>query len=56
VPVYPHNIAFTVHVASPVDRNRIDTLELAVDRACPILNLLRTPQVIRAETEHLETR
>ncbi len=55
IPVYPHNIAYTVRVAAPVDRDRIDKLELAVERACPILNLLRTPQVIRAETEHLAT-
>jgi hypothetical protein len=49
VPVYPHNIAYSVRVASPADRDQIAVLEAPVDRVCPILNLLRTPQAIRAE-------
>jgi uncharacterized OsmC-like protein len=55
IPVYPHNIAYTVRVAAPVDHDRITILESAVERACPILNLLRKPQVIRADTEHPAT-
>jgi uncharacterized OsmC-like protein len=56
VPVYPHNIAYSVRVASPANLDQISTLEAAVERACPILNLLRAPQAISAETEHLQAR
>jgi len=55
VPVYPHNIAYTVRVETPAHRDRIAVLEAAVERACPILNLLRAPQSIHAETEVLAT-
>jgi uncharacterized OsmC-like protein len=46
VPVYPHNIAYTVHVASPASAEDIAELHAAVERVCPILNLLANPQQI----------
>ena len=52
VPVYPHDIAYTVNVVSPADRPSIERLDAAVDRACPILNLIRSPQTVRGETAH----
>jgi uncharacterized OsmC-like protein len=46
VPVYPHNISYTVHVDSPASEEEITALHEAVERACPILNLLINPQQI----------
>ncbi|SRR5579883_3055823 len=46
VPVYPHNITYTVHLDSPASAEEITALHEAVERACPILNLLINPQQI----------
>ncbi len=46
VPVYPHNISYTVHITSPAPQEEIAALHEAVERACPILNLLINPQQI----------
>ena len=48
-PIWPHDIAYTVHIDSPASRTDIDALFQAVEQTCPILNLLRNPQNIRAE-------
>lgn len=50
-PIWPHDIAYTVHIDSPAPRADIDALFAAVERTCPILNLLRQPQTIRASVE-----
>jgi len=47
-PIWPHDIAYTVHIDSPASRADIDALFEAVERTCPILNLLRNPQQVRA--------
>jgi uncharacterized OsmC-like protein len=52
VPVYPHNIAYTVHIASPAAEEEIAALFEAVERACPILNLLVNPQQINGSFVH----
>lgn len=54
-PVWPHDIAYTVHIDSPAPRADIDALFAAVERTCPILNLLRQPQTIRATVEHSDS-
>ncbi|MFH0178610.1 OsmC family protein [Streptomyces cacaoi] len=46
VPIYPHNISYTVHVTSPADKERIRELHETVERKCPIYNLLINPQSI----------
>jgi uncharacterized OsmC-like protein len=46
VPVYPQNITYTVHLDSPATADQIATLHQAVERVCPILNLLINPQQI----------
>ena len=51
-PIWPHEIGYTVHIDSPASRAEIDALFEAVERTCPILNLLRNPQNIRAEVRH----
>lgn len=50
-PVFPHEIAYTVHITSLASEAEIATLTAAVDRACPILNLLRGPQRIEGRVE-----
>ncbi|MBO4254550.1 OsmC family protein [Streptomyces griseorubiginosus] len=46
VPIYPHNISYTVHITSPAGKERIRELHEAVERKCPIYNLLINPQHI----------
>ena len=55
VPVYPHNIAYDVHLESPASSAEIAALHDAVERACPILNLLLNPQEIRGVINHVQT-
>jgi uncharacterized OsmC-like protein len=50
-PIWPHEIGYTVHIDSPASREDIDALFEAVERNCPILNLLRNPQTIRAQVK-----
>jgi uncharacterized OsmC-like protein len=52
VPVYPHNISYTVHIDSPASEEDIAALYEAVERACPILNLLINPQQINGTIIH----
>ncbi len=40
VPVYPHNITYRLTVTSPAERAAIDGVDQAVQRLCPVLNLL----------------
>jgi uncharacterized OsmC-like protein len=46
IPIYPHNIQYTVRLESPASPEAIAELHQAVERACPILNLLLNPQAI----------
>lgn len=52
IPVHPHNIAFTVHVTSPAGPEAIARVEAAVERYCPILNLLKRPQAVAGKVRH----
>jgi hypothetical protein len=49
VPIYPHGIRYAVSIASPAASSEIEALREAVERNCPILNLLRQPQDIAGE-------
>ncbi len=55
VPIEPHNIAYTVHIASAADAATIAELHAAVERVCPIFNLLTNPQQIVGRVEHRPT-
>lgn len=55
-PIWPHQIAYTVHIDSPASRADIDALFEAVERNCPILNLLRNPQTVRAEVKLVNSK
>ncbi len=51
-PVSPHDISFTVKVVSSASSDDIAVLQAAVERACPLLNLLKNPQSIRGSVDH----
>lgn len=55
-PIWPHEIGYTVHIDSPASRADIDALFEAVERNCPILNLLRNPQTIRADVKLVNSK
>jgi uncharacterized OsmC-like protein len=55
-PIWPHQIGYTVHIDSAASQGEIDALFEAVERNCPILNLLRNPQSIRAEVKLVNSR
>ncbi|MFN8504007.1 OsmC family protein [Kouleothrix sp.] len=52
IPIYPHNIRYTVQLTSPASEEQIAALHDAVERTCPILNLLANPQQISGVVEH----
>ena len=52
IPVYPHNIRYTLNIVSPASSEEIAALHQAVEKACPILNLLRAPQTIQFTINH----
>ncbi|KMO36172.1 OsmC family protein [Methylobacterium tarhaniae] len=52
VPVAPHDLAYTVRIVSPAAPEALAGLQAEVDRACPILNLLRAPQAVHGTVEH----
>jgi uncharacterized OsmC-like protein len=54
VPVYPQNVAYTVQVRSPASADSLADLHRAVERVCPILNLLVNPQQITGTLVLLE--
>jgi uncharacterized OsmC-like protein len=51
VPVYPQNISFVVALTTPASDDEIERLRVAVERACPILNLLKNPQDIAGRVD-----
>jgi len=55
VPIYPHGIRYAVSIASPAAPSEIEALQQAVERNCPILNLLRQPQAIAGEIRLIQT-
>lgn len=48
-PIYPHDIRYAAHIVSPAASAEIAALRQAVEDNCPILNLLRRPQVIAGD-------
>jgi uncharacterized OsmC-like protein len=56
VPIYPHNISYEVKLESPAPSEEIAALHEAVERACPILNLLVNPQQITGSLIHTKSK
>ncbi|CAI8697674.1 hypothetical protein EMIT0111MI5_70078 [Burkholderia sp. IT-111MI5] len=52
VPVFPHNLRYTLDIVSPEPPDAIRALHQAVEAVCPIFNLLRLPQTIDGELRH----
>jgi len=52
VPIFPHNITYAVKLSSTADAATLDRLHQAVEERCPILNLLKNPQVITGTVEN----
>lgn len=52
VPFFPHNIRYTARIVSPASAERVQAVHQAVEAACPILNLLKTPQTLQGRVEH----
>ena len=46
-PIWPHDIHYEVQVESTASDAQLATLFEAVERNCPILNLLRNPQTVQ---------
>lgn len=46
VPVYPHDFAYEVLLDSPASDADLARLHAEVERVCPILDLIRTPQQV----------
>lgn len=55
-PREPQGISFTAHIESEAGDADIARVSEAVERLCPIVNLLRNPQVIRGSFERLPVR
>lgn len=51
VPVYPHDLSYTVRLTT--DATDLDALNAAVERFCPILNLLRRGTEVRGTVERI---
>jgi uncharacterized OsmC-like protein len=54
IPVYPHNINYTIHITSSATPEALADLHQAVERVCPILNLLVNPQNINGTVVHTQ--
>ncbi|ASL47573.1 hypothetical protein bAD24_III09265 [Burkholderia sp. AD24] len=52
VPIFPHNIRYTLSIVSPESPEAIRALHDAVEAVCPIFNLLKNPQTIVGELQH----
>lgn len=55
VPVHPTDIHYVVNVSSSASSEAIKDLFDAVERTCPILSLVKNPQVVRATINHTRT-
>jgi uncharacterized OsmC-like protein len=53
IPVFPHNIRYDVKLSSSASDETIAELHAAVERACPILNLLLNPQTIEGTVKNI---
>lgn len=54
IPREPHGISYTVRIQTDVPDDAIAEVRDAVERVCPILNLLRRPQAISGEVQRAD--
>ncbi len=55
VPIFPHNIRYTLNIVSPEPPEVIRALHDAVEEVCPIFNLLKHPQNIVGDLQHTKS-
>ncbi len=53
MPVYPHDLRYSVRLSSPASDEKISELHQAVERTCPILNLLINRQPVHGSLERV---
>ncbi len=56
IPIYPHNIQYTASIESPASDGELAALREAVERSCPLYNLLINPQQITGTIVHTTAR
>lgn len=54
-PREPHGIDYTVHIGTSAPDEAIAALHEAVERLCPVLNLLRNPQTLQGSVRRVAT-
>lgn len=52
IPIFPHNIRYTLDIVSSESAQTIRELHDAVEAVCPIFNLLMQPQTIDGKLRH----
>ncbi len=55
VPREPHGISYVVHLATDASNEAVASLHEAVERLCPVLNLLRNPQTVSGTVERTQS-
>ncbi len=55
VPFYPFNIRYQVELESNVSEEEIQALQEAVERWCPVLNLIKNPQSLTGKVVYSRT-
>ena len=55
IPFYPHNIRYQVELESNVSEEEIVALKEAVERWCPVLNLIKHPQSLTGAVVYTRT-
>lgn len=54
IPIYPHDIGYTVDIVSGASKADVEALLAEVERTCPILNLLQQPQTVQVVLKHTQ--
>ncbi|MNT91002.1 OsmC-like protein [compost metagenome] len=52
IPVYPHDFEYTVSLVSDASPDAIARVAAAVEKACPILNLLKRGTNVTGRIDH----
>jgi uncharacterized OsmC-like protein len=55
VPIYPHDITYSVYVASPHSEAEIEELRKVVEATCPLFNLVQAPVVVSGTLVYKKT-
>jgi len=56
VPFYPFNIRYSVEIDSTASKAEVDALHHAVEKWCPVLNLIKNPQPIEGSLVYKQVK